>query len=75
MNIPPINPAAAYQATLEPVSQKNIEELNDPSPFRAWARGAETILAAASAPGITPALQSSEAFWAQWPGKSWKATS
>ncbi|MBX9578024.1 MAG: hypothetical protein K2W97_06075 [Chthoniobacterales bacterium] len=77
MNISPINPTAPYQASLAPVDQKNVEELNNPStsPFRAWTRAAGKMLAATSVASALPSGQSSEAFWAEWPAKKWQAAS
>ncbi len=72
MNISPINSISAYQALSAPVAQKNIEEPNSSaSPFRAWTRAAGKILAAASVTSAVSSSQSSEAFWAEWPGKKW----
>lgn len=73
MNVSSINFTSAYQAPLEPVVQKNVEQLVSPSasPFRAWTRTTGKMLAATSSVDTPLSLPSSEAFWSQWPGKRW----
>gem|GEM_PF-2389236 len=75
MNISPINPAAAYPEPPEPITHNNVRRTTsspEPSPFRAWTRGAGQVLAGATAVNAIASHQGSEAFWTQWPEKKWR---